>query len=273
MPSRGEVLFSQIIDRAALDALIGEPEDGNLDCKEWPAKEKDGHEMLAKVVCGLTNSDGGVLVIGMQAKQLSPGDPDVITAVAPVPDASYLRSRILTLIGMLVEPPIVGIETREISETSGSKSGFVIVHVPRSDGPPHRFALGLKNVGRGIARFPAIWFSRTGYFNLDLYGIDGNFNYGLPLRPSESTSIIFGGGVDDVLYPEQQLMIAKLTQFGINTEIEGIPVTMTPYAGGRQLLRRFVFSKVTFECSISCDGQPTETVQCPIGEDQFIMSI
>lgn len=125
MPSRGEVLFAQLADRAAIDALIGEPEDGNLDCKEWPAKEKDGHEMLAKAVCGFTNSDGGVLVIGMQTKQLSPGDPDVITAVSPVADASYLRSRILTLVGMLVEPPIVGIDTREIPETSGAKSCFV----------------------------------------------------------------------------------------------------------------------------------------------------
>ena len=29
-------------------------------------------------------------------------------------------------------------ETREIVETVGSKSGFVIVFVPRSEGPPHR---------------------------------------------------------------------------------------------------------------------------------------
>jgi hypothetical protein len=31
------------------------------------------------------------------------------------------------------------IETREISETTGSKSGFVVIFVPKSDGPPNRF--------------------------------------------------------------------------------------------------------------------------------------
>ncbi len=94
--------------------------------------------MFAKAVCGLANSDGGVLVIGMQAKPQKPGDPDVITNVAPVPDLSKVHSRILTLVGNLVEPPIVGIETRAIAESTGSASGFIVVLVPRSDGPPHR---------------------------------------------------------------------------------------------------------------------------------------
>src|SRR5271154_4333601 len=109
MAGRADFLYREIADRAAIDRLIGEPEDGHLDCKEWPAKEKDGHEMLAKAVCGLTNSDGGILVIGMKAKQQKPGDPDVINGVAPVLDTSHVESRILTLIGNLVEPGIVGI--------------------------------------------------------------------------------------------------------------------------------------------------------------------
>ena len=69
MAGRAEFLYGELKDRAAIDGLIGEPEDGHLDCKEWPAKEKDAHEMLAKGVCGLTNSDGGVLVIGMRASR------------------------------------------------------------------------------------------------------------------------------------------------------------------------------------------------------------
>src|ERR1700722_226183 len=138
MAGRAEFLYGELTNRAAIDALIGEPEDGHLDCKVWPTKEKEGQEMLAKAVSGLTNSDGGVLVIGMQTKPQKAGDPDVITGIAPVHDTSQVRSRVLTLIGNLVEPPIVGIETREIVETVGSKSGFIIVFVPSSEGPPHR---------------------------------------------------------------------------------------------------------------------------------------
>lgn len=138
MAGRAEFLYGLIKDRPAIDALIGEPEDGHLDCKEWPAKEKEGYEMLAKAASGLANSDGGVLVIGMRAKQQSPTDPDVITNIAPVPDTCQVQSRILTLVGNLVEPPIIGIETRVIPERVGLKSGFIIVLIPRSDGPPHR---------------------------------------------------------------------------------------------------------------------------------------
>ncbi len=311
MAGRAEFLYSEIDDRAAIDALIGEPEDGHLDCKEWPAKEKDGHEMLAKAVCGLANSDGGVLVFGLRAKQQKPGDPDVITDIAPVPDTSHLRSRILTLIGNLVEPGIIGIETREICEAPGSKSGFIVVFVPESEGTPHRsrkdsrfyvrvgsitlpmeywqiedrfgsrphpnlglhleavsigletfrsptrfFRIGLANAGTGIAKFPGVLFKSSG-LSLDTYGIDGNLNFGIRLRPSESDWIVFGGGVDDVIYPGQTVMIAKLKQRGEDVGVNGIPTTMVPYRQNRQIMTRFVFREFNFMCEISCEGRPT----------------
>ena len=100
MAGRAEFLYASLTDRNAIDALIGEPEDGHLDCKEWPAKEKDGHEMFAKAICGLANSDGGVLILGVRAESKRPNDPDpdVITAAVPVLDTSLLQSRLLALI-------------------------------------------------------------------------------------------------------------------------------------------------------------------------------
>ena len=309
MPGRAETLYQDLKDRDAIEALIGEPEDGHLDCKEWPAKEKDGHEMFAKAVCGLANSDGGVLVIGMRAASQRPGGPDVISDLAPVANTSYLRSRLLTLAGQLVEPPIVGIDSREIPEAHGSTSGVVIVFVPRSEGPPHRsrkdskfyirvgsstlpmeywqieerfgrrphpklelilqereklnngtrfLILGLRNSGRGIARFPGLLFKKLpGYF-LDPFGIDGNQNFGLPQRPSESDSIIFGGGVDDVIYPGQSLMIGKLKQEG-------------KMIHGHQRKTRFVFEQAHFICEIACEGCQTSTVDLVFPPGELIL--
>jgi hypothetical protein len=328
MAGRAEFLYGELKDRAAIDGLIDRPEDGHLDCKEWPAKEKDAHEMLAKAVCGLTNSDGGVLVIGMRAKSQRSGAPDVITDVAPVADTSQVRSRILTLVGNLVEPPIVGVETREIAETVDSKSGFVIVFVPRSEGPPHRsrkdsrfyirvgsvtlpmeywqieerfgsrphpklelhleareigrsanqepmrpFILGLRNSGAGIAKFPGVFFKRSDGLSVDQYGIDGNWNFGIRRRPSEGTQIIFGGGVDDVIYPGQTIMIARLEQKGHNVGIQGIPVGVPVIAHDREIKARYVFKQIHFWCEISCEGCQTETVFKVIPEADSIIDI
>jgi hypothetical protein len=55
-----------------------------------------------------------------------------------VADTSAVKSRILDLIGQLVEPGIDGIEAVEVRESTDSKSGFVIVHIPASEGLPRR---------------------------------------------------------------------------------------------------------------------------------------
>jgi hypothetical protein len=136
--TRPQELYSQLQDVAAVMALVGEAEDAHLDCKEWPTKDDDAQKMLAKAATGLTNADGGVLVIGMKAESRPKDEPDLVTGPAPVFDTSLVKSRVLGLISNLVEPGIVGIEAREIADQPNSKTGFVVVYVPKSEGSPRR---------------------------------------------------------------------------------------------------------------------------------------
>lgn len=69
---------------------------------------------------------------------------------------------------------------------------------------------GLKNDGRGIAKFPGLRFKRSPAVRPDNFGIDGNGGFDIPLRPSESEWIVFRGGVDDVIYPGETRLIGKL---------------------------------------------------------------
>jgi predicted HTH transcriptional regulator len=119
------------------DKLLGVGGD-DLDCKEWPSRDEDAQKMLAKAACGMTNADGGVLVVGMKAASRPKDEPDVVSAKAPVPDTSQVASRILGLISNLVEPSIVGVEVREIHENPSSTSGYVVTYVPKSEGSPRR---------------------------------------------------------------------------------------------------------------------------------------
>jgi Putative DNA-binding domain len=138
MAGRAEEIFEQLQDATAIVGLIGEPEDAHLDCKEWPSKDDDAQKMVAKAACGMTNADGGILIIGMKAESRPKDEPDVITATAPVNDTTYVKSNVLGLISKLVEPGIVGIEAREIADSTVSKSGFVVVYIPKSEGSPRR---------------------------------------------------------------------------------------------------------------------------------------
>jgi len=138
MAGRAEHLYSQLQDRAGVLKLIGEPEDSHLDCKQWPANEQDAQKMLAKAASGLTNADGGVLVIGMVAGSVRAGEPDVVTKAEPVLDTSVVRSKVLGIIHDLVEPGILGLEAIEVSDGPSGTTGFVVVLIPKSEGSPRR---------------------------------------------------------------------------------------------------------------------------------------
>ena len=138
MFSYAEDLFEKLQTADSIKALIGQSEDVHFDCKEWSANDGEAQKIFAKATCGLTNAEGGVLVIGMTARSASKGEPDVVVKPAPVADTNAVKSRLLDWFGQLVEPRIEGGRVVEVNEPAGSKSGFVVVYVPASEGPPRR---------------------------------------------------------------------------------------------------------------------------------------
>lgn len=133
-----EQLFGQLKTAAQVRSLIGQSEDIHFDCKEWPPNDNDQQKVFAKAACGLTNAEGGVLVIGMRARSGAKGEPDLVMSDAPVKDTNAVRSRVLDLVGQLVEPGIEGVIAHPVNDSESDKSGFVVVYIPESDGPPRR---------------------------------------------------------------------------------------------------------------------------------------
>ena len=101
--------------------------------------------------------------------------------------------------------------------------------------------LGIENRGRAVARFPSIRFKRDG-INVSPYGIDGNFGFGLPQRPTEPELVVFGGGADHVIYPGTVLKIVKLDQRAKTSD----PQT-------------FYFDEYTLTAEMSADEVPSTT--------------
>jgi hypothetical protein len=104
MPGYAELLSSRLQDAAAILALVGNSEDAHFDCKEWPAREEDAQRVFAKAACGLTNAEGGVLVVGRRARATSKDEPDLVESPAPVADTKAVQSGVLDQSGNSSSP-------------------------------------------------------------------------------------------------------------------------------------------------------------------------
>jgi|SRR5580658_3084373 hypothetical protein len=159
MSERGKELFDRLRSAELIKGLIGQSEDVHFDCKEWPVKDEGAQKVFAKATCGLTNAEGGVLIVGMKARAVSKDEPDLVDSAKPVADTSAVKSRILDLVGQLVEPGIEGVQTAEVNDPPGSKSGFVTVYIPASEGSPRRSKKDWKFYLRiGSGTFPMEYF-------------------------------------------------------------------------------------------------------------------
>jgi hypothetical protein len=118
--------------------------------------------------------------------------------------------------------------------------------------PARWFALSLQNRGSGIAKFPSIRYKRASGLEVHAQG-----PLGLPRFPSDNEWEPFRGGVDEVIYPQENRKIAQLTQ-------RGTSITWDVGGGART---EWAFAAVTFQCEISCEGAPTKAVEKTIPEE------
>ena len=136
--------------------------------------------------------------------------------------------------------------------------------------PLRLLSFGLKNEGRGIAKFPGLRFRYIPGFKKDDFGIDGNCGFGLPPRPSEYQWITFRGGVDDVIYPDETRMIGKLIQLAVKEEEKPLIRAGEPFFGDCE--RIWLCAAHTLHFEISAEGGATRSDTFPLQEDRYIQN-
>jgi len=122
----------------ALQALVGQPEDADFDCKEWPQRSDAARGTIAKAACGFANATGGVIVIGMKASGRGADMPDIVRNLAPVTDRKTVASEALDIILKFVEPGIEGVKWKTIPDAGSHPSGFTLILIPAAEGAPRR---------------------------------------------------------------------------------------------------------------------------------------
>lgn len=139
MSDTGRLFVDSLGTAADVAALVSKAEDLYFEAKTCsePFSEVDqGH--LAEAVSGFANADGGVLIYGLVAAGGGRDTPDMVTRVEHVKKLDLVNSRVLSLIGQLVDPPVPNVQVVRREFDRLPNQGFLLVYVPPSDLGPHR---------------------------------------------------------------------------------------------------------------------------------------
>ena len=139
--SRAVEFFDQIVQSPDRVAAIQRLVDENV-CEGEFLDYKNGiqfslsldalKETFSKYLSGFANSDGGVLIWGIDAPT---NRPEKIVAV---PDVEKMKKSLMSWATVATEPPVRGIQIEAIPLSSESKEGFVICLIPPSPWKPHQ---------------------------------------------------------------------------------------------------------------------------------------
>lgn len=94
----------------------------------------DDKKNISKTLSGFANSNGGIIVWGIKAKE-NDKKQDIATEKKPINELTKFLNMLNRLEGQSVTPIIIGIEHKKIE--INNDSGFIITYVPASDFAPH----------------------------------------------------------------------------------------------------------------------------------------
>lgn len=192
--------------------LRGKPEDLYLDftTKREPDKaapHPDDTHNFGKALSGFANSDGGLLIWGIDARKekTDPDSADVARRFIPLRILGEFVAHLDNLFSTLTKPAVPGVLNLPVEERKGSNSGFVVSYVPVGSAPPYRLEL---NVHR--------YYKRSGgrFSEMEPYELrDVIFRFRYPKIQLEiSDELVFREGIRDIYS-----LRMKLSNFGPTT--------------------------------------------------------
>lgn len=125
-----------------INGMVGQEfENHLLDFKEMRTDTKgdlaeSDRTIYSIALSGFANSDGGVIVWGVECKPTSQDGRDVVQALKPIKPLSKLIYALRRLEPSMTSPAISGIDHVVIEETKDSDSGFIATYIPKIESLP-----------------------------------------------------------------------------------------------------------------------------------------
>jgi Schlafen, AlbA_2 len=192
-------------------------------------------------------------IVGVRVDEINdPADKKsgFVTALVPATDGPPCRSRKDWKFYQRISSGTYPMEYFQIADMFGKRHRPVLeLHliergIEGSGNSRYRpFDLGITNAGRAIAKYPGLRYKNVKGMPRTMV-LQGSA-FGLPLRQQHADWLIFGGGVDHIIYPGETLLIAKLHQAGREDYYPP----------------RFVFPKWDITVQLSAEGTETKVIQ------------
>lgn len=99
---------------------------------------------FAKAISGFGNSEGGVLIWGVQCAPARAG-ADVASGLVPLQDAQGFRSQLESAVSRLTTPPHAHVEHHVVLRAEGERAGFVATLIPKLTRALLRAEIGQRN--------------------------------------------------------------------------------------------------------------------------------
>ena len=127
------------IDLAKIEEYLEEQKEESLhlDFKRLNRSNlhRDDKKNLAKAISGYANSDGGIIVWGVDARKPEGSDVDCACELFPIDGVRVALNRLNEQTGTCVSPIVDGVLHQEIIQDGDT--GFIKTFVPASDSGPH----------------------------------------------------------------------------------------------------------------------------------------
>jgi hypothetical protein len=133
----------EALDLAAIDIFLTDRQEEHihLDFKTAsPQVGRDDRKNLAEAISGFSNSEGGLIVWGVEARQNQEG-VDCACEKRDISPLSLFLSKLNQYTGDAATPIVDGVQHKKIVATNDR--GFAVTLVPPSDGGPHMAKLGV----------------------------------------------------------------------------------------------------------------------------------
>lgn len=118
----------------------------HLECK---VKDRDSESMtdkdwgaIAQAMSGFTNSQGGVYVLGVHARNRGKNFPDQVQSIVPLKNVLKFKGAIQRQILGLTDPPVAGVRVEHIENPEDPTTGVILIYIPASDASTHRTMAG-----------------------------------------------------------------------------------------------------------------------------------
>lgn len=115
-------------------------EDLRFDCKrkasaQSPDLDQNDKKSLAATISAFANSEGGLLLWGVDAREVD--GVDRLVGKYPISGVAAFKSNVEHAIADLISPPVPGLEVLELPSSTDTTAGYLAIMVPLSDRRPH----------------------------------------------------------------------------------------------------------------------------------------